>query len=111
MQYDDGTKRTYKGTFRSVKCLKLAVKPDGRTPTGTLTCNHCARVPTLQSFVSRIEKVSVAQHKFLPNKFLSTANALTKLDNLYREVRLLRQQVARNKVRKRTVVAQEAEDT
>ena len=32
VQYDDGTKQVFTGTFRSVQCQKLAVRADGRTP-------------------------------------------------------------------------------
>ena len=45
----DGSKREMLGTYRSARCLKLAVKFDGHTPNGTMMCNQCVRVPTLQS--------------------------------------------------------------
>ena len=108
VRYDDGTKKVFQGTYRSVRCQKLAVQADGRTPTGTLMCNNCARIPTLQSFVSRIKQASRVQHKFLPNKFLSHKHALTKLRHLSEAVRNLRKRVVRSQVRKRTVAAREA---
>ena len=48
---EDGSTKTYEGTFRSSRCLKLAVNVDN-SPTGTMTCNQCPRVSTFQSFVS-----------------------------------------------------------
>ena len=108
----DDTKVEYTDTFHSVKCLKLSVQADGRTSTGTLTCNNCAKVPSLQTFVSKIAAAADAarQHtdKFTPNKHLSREQVLTKLTQVTKDCKNLRKKVSRTLVRKRTAAAQEA---
>ena len=115
VEFENGIKRAFKGTFKSSRCLKLAVKADGRTPTGTLTCNQCARVPTLQSFVSKMQTQTessttspASKSKFTPNITMSQSDALTKLSHLAKEVKELKRKVRRHVVRKRTEVAREA---
>ena len=109
--------RTFVGTYRSKRCLKLAVNIDN-TPTGTMTCNQCARVPALQSFVSATQKCPVVTPgqvpnannvpKTRPNHSLSHEQALHKLGRLSKTVRHLRRKVVRGQERKRTLAAKEA---
>ena len=102
---EDGSTKTYEGTFRSVRCLKLAVNYDN-TPTGTMTCNQCARVPTLQSFVSATQRdVCLPATK---NSCLSRQALLEKLVRVNNKVRNLKKMRARQMERKRTVAAKEA---
>ena len=106
----DGQSVTMKGTYRSYRCLKLAVKADGRTPNGTMMCNQCARVPTLQSFVSMVsrEEEATQQPSRTPNKHLNLTSTRQKLTLLASTIRILRQKSRRQMERKRTIAAKEA---
>ena len=104
--FEDGSSKTFTGTYRSARCLKLAINYDN-SPTGTMTCNQCARVPTLPSFTSATQqddRLSVRT----PNKFLSRDVLLIKLTRVHNEVRTLRRKVVRQVQRKRTLAAKEA---
>ena len=101
IKFADGNTKLFKGTYRSRRFIKLAVKADGSTPTGTMTCNHCARVPTLYSFVKAMERCSPAKTK-TRNDNLSRKCTLVKLKTQAKKNRLLRQAVGRHVQRKRT---------
>ena len=106
-----GQGRLYRGTFRSTRCLKLAVKADGRTPNGTMTCSQCARVPTLPSFVAMVarEERDMPMEKISrPNVYLTLTAARKKLTLLASQIKILRKKSSRLLQRKRTVAAQEA---
>ena len=107
LKLEDGSTRSLQGTFRSTRCLKLAVNYDN-SPTGTMTCNHCARVPTLPSFTSAIERCDRVPALKLPNKCLSRVALVAKVVRVSNTVRNLRKQVRRQVKRKRTLAAKEA---
>ena len=106
MLLEDGSSKSYVGTYRSTRCLKLAVNMDN-TPTGTMTCNQCARVPTLPSFLAATQRLSCPPAS-TNNRFLSREDLVQKLVTVNQVVRNLRKKVARNLQRKRTQVAKEA---
>lgn len=103
----DGTTRSYVGTYRSARCLKLAINYDS-TPTGTMTCNQCARVPTLPSFLLVTQRLRCPPAAHTNNQFLSREDLVKKLVTVSQTVRNLRKKVVRNVQRKRTLVAKEA---
>ena len=106
----DGSTQKMQGTYRSVRCIKLAVKSDGRTPNGTMMCNHCARVPTLQSFVTmvtRVETVATMSAK-TNNQFLTFRAACSKLQRLSQTIKVLRHRCLNHVRRRRSIAAKEA---
>ena len=107
MLLEDGTSRSYVGTYRSTRCLKLAINIDN-TPTGTMTCNQCARVPTLPSFLAVTQRLPCPPAVHTPNKFLSREDLVQKLVTVNQAVRNLRKKVVRNLQRTRTQAAKEA---
>ena len=106
MLLEDGSSKSYVGTYRSTRCLKLAVNMDN-TPTGTMTCNQCVRVPTLPSFLAATQRLSCPPAS-TNNRFLSREDLVQKLVTVNQVVRNLRKKVVRNFQRKRTQVAKEA---
>ena len=103
----NGSTLEFEGTFKSTRCLKLAVNTNN-TPTGTMTCNQCARVPTLQSFVSMTQRLtSSLPAKKARNSNLSREALMQKLVRVNKKVRNLQKMRTRQIKRKRTVAAKE----
>ena len=97
---EDGTTKQYVGTYRSTRCLKLVINNIDNTPTGTLTCNQCVRVPLLPSFVAMTQRPRCPHATNTNNKFLSREDLVIKLVRVNNTVRNLRKQVFRNMQRK-----------
>ena len=88
-----GTMTKYRGTFRSVNCVKVAVKPGTHTPNGTSQCNYCARLVLDTSFQAHIISTSKSHtfSKFTRNDVLTFDEAISKLKRQSNEIKLLRQ--------------------
>ena len=95
-QDKDGNVIQYRGTFRSTKCLKVAVMPGSHTPNGTSKCNFCARLTLDETFKRYVIQAADAKplkmgSKFTRNDNLSFDQMKSKLLYQANEIKLLQQ--------------------